>query len=59
MLTAQDCRQLADECRQSANKAETEVVRAVFLAMAGDWIAAALRAEGLLPPPAKEAPLAL
>jgi hypothetical protein len=45
MFTAQDCRQLADQCRQWAAKSETDLIRKVFLEMARDLMDAASREE--------------
>jgi hypothetical protein len=46
MVTAQECRRLADQCRQWASAAANGVIQEVFLAMAEDLVAAAARAEG-------------
>lgn len=47
MLTAEIFHQLANDCRMWADKADSDHVRQVFLQLAQDWTAAALRADGL------------
>jgi hypothetical protein len=51
MTTAQEYRKFADECLRWATEAETEEFKDAFIQMARDWTLAAMRLEGLSPPP--------
>jgi hypothetical protein len=45
MSKAQEYLQLAADCRAWADKAESDLLRQIFLHMAEDWVTAAKRAD--------------
>ncbi len=54
MTTAAEYREYAQECTRWAAEAESEDMRTAFLAMAKQWMEAALRVEGVIPPDVTE-----
>jgi len=56
MATADEYRQFAVECFRWADEAESDDMREAFLQMARDWMAAALRVEGVLKPEIADEP---
>jgi hypothetical protein len=50
MIAAAEYREYAHECVRWAAEAESEEMRAAFLAMAQQWMEAALRIDGVIAP---------
>jgi hypothetical protein len=55
MTTAAEYREYAHECARWAAEAKSDEMRNAFLDMANHWLAAALKADGLITPQTKSA----